>query len=252
MEFNKNKTLDNRYSRQVLFNYIGQKGQRSLSKSKITIIGCGGLGSVLANNFVRAGIGFLTIIDKDFLELNNLQRQMLFEEEDIGKSKAVLAKEKLIKINSDVKIEIFQDEINNKNINKYISNPDIIIDGTDNLKTRYIINDYSLVKKIPFIFGAVAASYGMVYTSIPDKKRPCLRCIFAENEFAETEALTSKNAGILNTIVNVVASIQTTEALKILTDNLIFLTKGLIYIDLWDLSLEIINIKKNDKCICSK
>ena len=247
--------LEDRYSRQILFSPIGREGQKEISNSKIVIIGCGGLGSVLSSNMVRAGVGFLRIIDKDRLELSNLQRQVLFNEDDVkkGRPKVIAAKEKLERINSNVEVEAISDEINNKNIEKYINDADIVLDGTDNFPTRFLINKACIKNKIPWIYGAVAASYGMVYDIVPDRKI-CLRCIFKETPPPEITP-NCNTVGIINSAVNVIASLQTTEALKILTGNFDSLANGLINIDIWDLSLEIIDIKKdkNYKCpVCDE
>jgi len=233
-----------RYSRQILFSPIGNRGQNKLSESKVSIIGCGGLGSNISNNLVRAGIGFIRIIDKDKIELSNLQRQQLFDEADIEKElpKTIAAKNKLALINSDVKIEAIVDEVNENNIKKYIEDVDLVLDGTDNFKIRFIINEACVKNNIPWIFGAVAASSGMVCNIIPGSGF-CLKSIFKELP-ANFEGLNSSNAGILNSAVNIISSIQTTEAIKILIGDLDSLIKGLIIIDIWNLSLDIIEIKK--------
>jgi molybdopterin/thiamine biosynthesis adenylyltransferase len=160
---------DNRYSRQVLFEPVGIKGQGLLSNASVVIIGCGGLGSVLASNMVRAGIGKLRLIDKDTLELSNLQRQLLFDEEDVKSRspKVIAASKKLKKINSGVDIEALYEKVDKNNINQFIDGFDVILDGTDNFYTRYIINKASVEDSIPFIYGAVAASFGMVYNVMP-------------------------------------------------------------------------------------
>ncbi|MBM3712580.1 MAG: thiazole biosynthesis adenylyltransferase ThiF, partial [Actinobacteria bacterium] len=157
-----------RYSRQILFSQIQKQGQKKLSESKVTIIGCGGLGSNTANNLVRAGVGFIRIIDKDKIELSNLQRQQLFDEEDIKKElpKVIAAKNKLNLINPDIEIDAVAGSVNKKNIKKYIKDVDLVLDGTDNFITRFIINNACVENNIPWIFGAVAASYGMVCSII--------------------------------------------------------------------------------------
>jgi molybdopterin/thiamine biosynthesis adenylyltransferase len=243
-------SLSDRYSRQVLFAPIGIKGQEMLAKSKIAIIGCGGLGSVLSSNMTRAGAGTLRIIDKDRLELSNLQRQLLFDEIDVRKKtpKVEAARNKLIKINSDIQIEAIFDEVDENNISDLIDGFDLVLDGTDNFKTRLVINRASVDSAVPFIYGAVAASFGMIYNVIPGSG-VCLRCLFREEPGGEN-ALNCNTVGIINTAVNIIASIQSTEALKLLTGNRDAMIKGLINIDIWDLSLDIIEIKKDSEYIC--
>lgn len=239
-----NSRYNERYSRQILFSPLGRQGQKKLSKSSIAIIGCGGLGSNTANNLVRAGIGFVKIIDKDKIELSNLQRQQLFDEVDIKKElpKAVAAKNRLSLINSDIKIEAIVDDVNKENIKKYIQDVDLVLDGTDNFDTRFLIDKACVKNNIPWIFGAVAASIGMVCNIIPGSGY-CLRSIF-KGLPTNFGGPSSSNVGILNSAVNIISSIQTTEAIKILVGDLNSLIKGLIIIDIWDLSLDIIEIKK--------
>lgn len=239
-----------RYSRQLLFSPIGEDGQEKLKKARAAIIGCGGLGSVLANNLARAGIGFLRIVDKDRLEISNLQRQVLFDEKDVKRKlpKAVAAKLHLSHINSEVDVEALVEEVNPENIEKLIYDVDLVLDGTDNFETRFIINDACVKKKVPWIYGSVAASYGMVLNIVPGR-RICLRCVFREVPPQEG-TLTCNTVGIINSAVNVIASIQTTEALKILTGNIDFLARGLISVDLWNLSLEVLDIRKDSNFEC--
>jgi molybdopterin/thiamine biosynthesis adenylyltransferase len=231
-----------RYSRQILFSQIGEKGQKKLFKSRVLIIGCGGLGTNIVNNLVRSGIGFIRIIDKDKIELSNLQRQQLFDEEDVKKGlpKAIVAKNKLNLINSDVKIEAIVDEVNEKNIEEYIQEVDLVFDGTDNFNTRFLIDKYCVKNHTPWIFGAVAANYGMVFNIIPSSGFN-FKSIFGKLP-PDFEGLSSNNVGILNSAVNIVSSIQTTEGIKILTGDLDSLIKGLIFVDVWDLSIDIIKI----------
>lgn len=241
-----------RYSRQMVFSPIGENGQKKLINSKVTIIGCGGLGSNIINNLARSGVGFIRIIDKDKVELSNLQRQLLFDEKDVELKtpKVVAAREKLGLINSSVEIEAVVDEVNKKNIQKYIEKTDLVLDGTDNFDIRYLINETCIKNNIPWIYGSVAASYGIVCNILPESEY-CLRCIFKELPTNYIGA-SAGNAGILNSVVSVVASLQTTEALKLLTGNSSSMIKGLIVLDVWELSLEIVEIEKNSKCLaCS-
>lgn len=245
--------MKNRYLRQIAFLPIGKEGQKKLSASRITIIGIGGLGSVIASSLARAGVGFLRIIDNDFPDITNLHRQTLFDEEDliIKKSKPAIAKEKLKKINQGVLVEDIYATIDENNINGIIKDSDIVLDGTDNFESKFLINKACINSRIPWIFGSAAASNGMISSIIPGKT-PCLNCIFPgipDDKFN----LTAMNSGVLNTIVNIVASIQTTEALKYLTGNYGAMLKGLLLLDIWNFSIDIIsNWNKNINCqICN-
>ncbi len=235
-----------RYDRQVLFYPIGKAGQDRLAAGSVTIIGCGGLGSVSASNLARVGIGSLRLVDRDEVDFSNLGRQVLYDEADARQSrpKALAAKQKLSLINSGISVEAFNEEINPVNIGKFIEGADLVIDGSDNLQTRFIINEACVNKKIPWIYGSVAASYGMAASIIPGKT-PCFSCIFGPsatkyNIYSESSA----NAGILNTAVNVIASVQCTEAIKYLTGNIDAVIRGLIIFDIWELSLEIVSTEE--------
>ena len=235
-----NYTKNMRYERQVMFNKIGKEKQKLIEDSTITIIGLGALGSVISEMLVRSGVKNLIIIDRDIIELTNLQRQSLYCEEDIGKLKALVAKEKLEKINSEVKIKSYSEDLDYNNIE--IIKSDLILDCTDNLDTRFLINDYSKSKKIPWIYAAVIGGKGMVLPV--NINNPCFSCIFKETDqiigTCETE-------GILNSTVHAIAGIQFNEAIKILTKNK-KTSVQLIYFNLWDLELKKINVNKNDKC----
>jgi molybdopterin-synthase adenylyltransferase len=244
-----------RYSRQELFAPIGSIGQKKLAKSRITIIGAGGLGSVIANSLARAGVGFVRIADNDKLDITNLQRQILYDEEDLQKNtcKIKIAADKLKKINSEVTVEALDIRVEKSNIGAIIEDADIVMDGTDNFETRFIINQACIQKGIPWIFGSVAASYGMVFNIMP-KKSPCFNCLFGSLP-ENFEGQNSGNVGILNTAVNVIASIQATEALKYLTGNTDAMLKDLMVIDLWNFSIDLIAVDKRpaEKCaVCGR
>jgi molybdopterin-synthase adenylyltransferase len=240
-----NLKYSERYSRQILFSSIGEAGQKKLQKGKAAVIGCGGLGSNITNNLARAGVGFIRIIDKDIVELSNLQRQLLFDEKDVDKKvqKAIAAKHKLNLVNSDIVIEAIVDEVNINNIGIFLKGVDLILDGTDNFETRFLINEECVKNKIPWIYGSVAASSGMVCSIVPESGY-CLKCIFKDLP-ANFIGASSGNVGILGSAVSAIASIQATEALKILAGNISAITKGLIILDIWDLSLDIIEIEKD-------
>ncbi len=227
-----------RYSRQVLFPGIGEEGQRKLRQSRVLLVGCGALGSNIANTMVRAGVGKITIVDRDFLELNNLQRQLLFDEEDVAKSlpKAVAAAEKLRRINSEVEIVPIVADVNPSNIEQLVRDADVVLDGTDNFEVRYLINDTCVELGKPWVYGGVLASYGVSMTIIPHET-PCLRCIFLESPPPGTTP-TCDTAGVLASIVSLVASIECTEAMKLLVGATDRINRGMIWVDLWDNSFE--------------
>jgi len=229
---NNQNPLD-RYSRQILFSPIGEAGQKRLTESKVALIGCGALGAYLAEMIVRAGIGHITIVDRDFIELNNLQRQTLFDEEDIAKNlpKAEAAARKLRRINSQVEITPFVADANHESIEHFISGANLILDGADNLQARFLINDVAIKNDVPWIYGACLAASGMALVILPEG-RPCLRCMF-DSPPAPGEMETCETAGILAPTVARVAAFQTAEALKILTGNLENLNRNFYTFDLW-------------------
>src|SRR6516225_8393020 len=220
-----------RYSRQMRFGGILEKGQRKLLESRVTLCGCGALGTVIANAMVRAGVGFVRIIDRDFIESHNLQRQVLFDENDIAANlpKAEAAARKLRVVNSTVTIEPVVTDIDRTNILQLSQDADVILDGTDNFEIRYLINDVSIKLGKPWVYGGSIGSHGQTMTIIPGET-PCLRCVF-EAATAPGEGGTCETAGVLGPIVNVVASLQATEALKILTGNLGAVNRELTYVD---------------------
>ena len=244
-----------RYIRQEIFREIGKKGQQRLGKSAVAIVGLGALGSVSAELLARAGIGKLLLIDRDIVELSNLQRQNLFEENDVGKPKALAAREHLKKINNEVEFDVFADDLTHENIyriipindlknNQKIKNADVILDCTDNLETRFLINDFSIKNKIPFIYSSAVGSKGYVFNIIPDKTA-CLRCFLKEAIPLDT----CETAGVLNTITNAISSIQVNEAIKIIL-NKNNIEKNLLFFDIWKNELLKINVNKNKNCIC--
>src|SRR5436309_15024394 len=223
-----------RYSRQMRFFGIGEEGQRRLLKSKVTLCGCGALGTVLANALVRAGVGRLRLIDRDFIETSNLQRQVLFDEHDVAEHlpKAGAATRKLGAINSSVHVEPVVTDIDRTNILDLVKDADLILDGTDNFEIRYLINDAAVKFDKPWVYGGCIGSHGQTMTILPGQT-PCLRCVF-EAAPAPGEAGTCETAGVLGPIVNLIASLQATEALKILTGRLDRVNRDLLYFDVWD------------------
>jgi molybdopterin/thiamine biosynthesis adenylyltransferase len=207
--------FEERYSRQILFRGIGAEGQRHLAGGRVAIVGCGATGSALASLLGRAGVGTLRIIDRDYVEASNLQRQSLFEERDAAESlpKAVAAARKIAAFNSEIVVEARVADVVPGTIEVLLEGVDVILDGTDNFETRYLLNDYAVKNSLPWIYSAAVGSYGVTLNVLPGKTA-CLACIFPETPKGMVE--TCETSGILNTAVNLVASIAATEAVKLL------------------------------------
>ncbi len=233
-----------RYARQVRYAPLGEEGQRRLLASRALICGCGALGSVIANTLVRAGVGHVRIVDRDFLELNNLQRQVLFDEEDLRADlpKAVAAANKLRKINSAVEIEPLVVDLDHTNIESLCAGVDCIVDGTDNFETRFLINDAALKLGIPWVYGGCLGAEGQTMTIVPGDT-PCLRCLLAEPPDAGTSP-TCDTAGILAPIINVIASIEAMETIKILSGHREQIQHALLVFDLWENQLRQVKLDK--------
>ncbi len=225
--------MNERYSRQILFPEINQDGQEKLLNSRVLLIGCGALGAAHAETLTRAGVGFIRIIDRDFVEFSNLQRQSLFSESDAKEKlpKAVAAKNRLAEINTEIEVEAIVADVNHSNIESLIKDCDLILDGTDNFQTRYLVNDACIKQSKIWIYGAAVSSYGVTMTIQPNRT-PCLRCIFEEMPGAGS-APTCDTAGVIQPIINSISAVQTTEAIKILTGNFDSLHKSLMQIDIW-------------------
>jgi molybdopterin-synthase adenylyltransferase len=244
-----------RYNRQMLWSPIGIEGQKKLRASNVLLVGCGALGTVLANLLARGGVGHITIVDRDYIEVTNLQRQVLFDHDDIEQNlpKAVAAQKKLARINPDVTVEAVVVDINHTNIEQYAAGKDLLLDGTDNFETRFLINDVSVKHKVPWIYGAVISAMGLAMTILPEET-PCLRCIF---ESAPPPGMnpTCDTAGVLGPTVSVVASWQALEAMKLLTGNTKDLSRCLFSFDMWDNRWQQLNIAKAREmsdCPCCK
>jgi molybdopterin-synthase adenylyltransferase len=207
--------FEERYSRQILFRGIGAEGQRRLAVGRIAIVGCGATGSALASLLARAGVGTLRIIDRDYVEPSNLQRQSLFDENDAAESlpKAVAATRKISSFNSDISVEAKVEDLVPQNIEALLEGVDVIVDGTDNFETRYLLNDFAVNKSRPWIYAAAVGSYAVSLNVIPGMTS-CLACIFPDSPRGMVE--TCETSGILNTAVNLVASVAATEAIKML------------------------------------
>lgn len=236
----------NRYSRHILLGEIGQSGQKRLGNSACAVVGCGALGSTIADHLSRAGVGKLRIIDRDIVELDNLQRQILFDEKDVGEPKAQVAKEKLNRVNSEIEIESHVKDLNPSNAESLLKDMDIVLDGTDNMEARYLVNDVCVRNDIPWIYGGAVSTYGMTMNIIP-KKTACLVCAFPYMPRAGSLP-TCDTVGVLNTVPGIIASIQATEALKILLKDE-YRTELVVY-DVWNSDFKQIKIKRNVSCEC--
>jgi adenylyltransferase/sulfurtransferase len=227
------KSQDDRYSRQVLFDGIGVEGQSRLLSSRVLIVGCGALGSAQAEALARAGVGRLRIADRDFVESSNLQRQTMFTEFDASERlpKAIACAQHVREINSEVTVDAEIVDVNHSNIERLISGCDLVLDGTDNFSTRYLINDACVKHNVKWIYGAAVGSYGVTMTIQP-YQGPCLRCIFPEAPPAAS-APTCDTTGVIMPIISVVAAVQVTEALKLLTGHPETLHKSLMQFDVW-------------------
>lgn len=233
-----------RYSRQLVLKEIGREGQRRLGKARVSVIGAGALGSVSANLLVRAGVGTVRVIDRDFVEMDNLQRQVLYDEKDVAENlpKAVAAQRKLQKINSEIKIEAEVADINSGSIKRLLEKSDVIIDGTDNFETRFLINDYSLQSKIPWIYGGAVRTEGMSYVILPGDG-PCLRCLFGSAPDPGA-AQTCDQVGILAPMAHLISSFQAIEAIKILAGHMEAVDRELWKVDLWSRQFKAISVEK--------
>jgi len=224
--------LEERYSRQILFRGIGAEGQRKLAAAQVAIVGCGATGSALAGLLARAGVGTLRIIDRDYVEPSNLQRQSLFDEADAADSlpKAIAAARKIGSFNSQVKVDPRVEDVVPANVEALLEGMDLILDGTDNFETRYLINDYAVSRSLPWVYCAAVGSYAVTLNVLPGQTA-CLACIFPDSPHGMVE--TCETAGILNSAVNLAASIAATEALKLLVGRTDHLRRSLLSFDLW-------------------
>lgn len=233
-----------RYARQEALEHIKKEGQKMISESSIIVVGVGALGSVAAELLARAGIGNLRLIDRDVVELHNLQRQSLYTEEDIDKPKALRAQKRLQEINSEITIEAHTDDLTTENIHELFGNTDLVLDGTDNLATRFLINDYACKYNVPWIYAAAVKDTGYVLPIKP--KAFCFRCVFKEAKQLET----CDTVGVLNTITHMIAAIQVTEALKILLEG--NETPELTKVNIWKNEMQRYSIQKNASCLTCK
>ena len=224
---------DERYSRQVLFDGIGEKGQALLENSSVVIIGCGALGAIQAETLARAGVGKLVLVDRDFVEHSNLQRQVMFDEQDAvdGLPKAVAAARRIARLNSAIHATPLVVDVNFENVEEIIADADIVLDGTDNFETRFLVNDACIKSGVPWVYGAAVGSYGLTMTIVPGQT-PCLRCVL-EQAPEPGSGPTCDTAGVIMPIISIIGSIQATEALKLLTGQTDKLHGSLIRVDVW-------------------
>jgi len=260
-----------RYHRQMLLPGFGEEGQRRLLDSTALIMGCGALGSVAADMLARAGVGHLRIVDRDFIEITNLQRQVLFDEQDVADAipKAEAAKRKIARSNSQVEVTPIVDDLNHSNIERYAEGVDILVDGLDNFETRYLANDCAVKHGIPYVYGGAVSTVGMAYAMLPhtldgeawwektsdgDFATPCFRCIFEEAP-PPGQNPTCDTVGVLGPVVSIIANFQVAEALKILTRNLAVLSPTILNIDLWSntiTQLKVARAWEDGECPCCK
>jgi adenylyltransferase/sulfurtransferase len=251
-----NEQATSRYDRQMRFAPLGDAGQRRLGEGRALVCGCGALGSVIAETLVRSGVGFTRIVDRDFLELNNLQRQVLYDEKDVaaGLPKAVAAANKLRQINSEVVVEPVVADLTHNNIAALADDVDVIVDGTDNFATRFLINDFAVKHGKPWIYGGCIGAEGQSMTILPGETA-CLACLMADLPPPGTTP-TCDTAGILAPIVNVVASIEAAEALKILSGNVAATSRRLTIVDLWDCQMRRVDLSQlrasGDCVVCQR
>ncbi|RFB54004.1 thiazole biosynthesis adenylyltransferase ThiF [Bacillus thuringiensis] len=234
--------MNNRYSRQELFSPIGEEGQQKIREKHVLIIGAGALGSANAEMFVRAGVGTVTIVDRDYVDWSNLQRQQLYAESDVENNlpKAVAAKKRLEEINSEVRVEALVQDVTAEELEELVTNVNVMIDATDNFETRFIVNDIAQKYSIPWIYGACVGSYGLSYTILPSKT-PCLSCLLQSIPLGRA---TCDTAGIISPAVSLVVSHQVTEALKLLVEDYESLRDGLVSFDMWKNEYSCMNVQK--------
>jgi molybdopterin/thiamine biosynthesis adenylyltransferase len=225
-------TSEERYSRQILFAGIGQEGQRRLLESAIVLVGCGATGSALLGLLARAGVGRIRVVDRDYVEASNLQRQNLFDEQDAAESlpKAIAAARKVAAFNSGIAVEPQVADLRPENARELLAGAALILDGTDNFETRYLINDFAVEQRVPWIYTAAVGSYGVTLNVIPGETA-CLACVFPEPPRGTVE--TCDTAGILNSAVQAVASISATEAIKMLVGAKEQVRRTLLSLDVW-------------------
>jgi len=244
-----NKKLIERYSRQIVLKNVGPIGQKKIIKSKVLVVGAGGLGCPVIDYLSRAGVGNIGIVDNDKVNISNIHRQSLYDSKDIGKFKVNAAKQKVKLINPQVKIKTFKIRIEEKNIEKIFKNYDFIIDGSDNFKTKFLLNKYSIKYKKILIVGAISKMDGHIFTfNFKNKNDPCLKC-FYQTEPSD-EILNCEFEGILGPVAGIVGNIQGIEVLKKILSLNKESNKKILILDLLNLNFRKAEFKKDRKCIC--
>ena len=247
-----NKNLIEQFSRQIVLKNIGTLGQKKILSGKALIIGAGGLGCPAAEFLTRAGIGKLGVIDYDKVSLSNLHRQSLYKKSDIGKSKALIIKKILNDINPNTKVQSYNIKLNNINFKKIINKYDYIVDGSDNFKTKFLLNDFCLKYKKFLVSGAISKFDGHIFSfDFKNKKTPCLRCFFQEKEPSD-DLLNCESEGILGTVAGIVGTIQANEILKKILNIGTSLNGYILILNLLDLNFRKVKINKNKTCVCNK
>ncbi len=250
MNLKLNKSQIERYSRQIILKNIGTIGQKKIIQAKVLVVGMGGLGCSVAEFLTRAGIGFLGIVDSDNVDLSNIHRQTLYNIEDLKKPKVTAALKKLNKINPKTKVFCYKTRLDKNNFRKIIKNYDYVIDGSDNFKTKFLINDFSLKSKKFLVTGAISKFDGHVFTfDFKNKKNPCLRCFYQEDEISD-EILNCEYEGILGTVAGIIGSIQANEILKQILNIGKNLNGSILILDLLNLNFRKVKLKKQKKCLC--
>lgn len=257
-----------RYHRQMLLPGLGEAGQRRLAQASVMIMGCGALGTVAADTLARAGVGHLVIVDRDFVETTNLQRQVLFDEDDVDNvmPKAQAAKRKLARINSTVEVTAVVDDLNASSIDRHAEGVQLLVDGLDNFETRYLANDYAVKHGLPYLYAGAVGTEGMAFTVLPrslggdspweagpdgDLATPCLRCLFGEAP-PPGQGATCDTVGVLGPVVAIIASFQAAEAIKLLAGRYGQLRRGLLTVDVWNNTLAQLDLDpgRDDECPC--
>ena len=246
-----NKNQLEKYSRQIILKNIGILGQKKISNSKVLIVGIGGLGCPVAEFLTRSGIKEIGIVDHDLVSLSNIHRQSLYDEKDLDKSKVKVAQKKLNQINSKTKVKTYNFKLDRKNFSKIIKNYDYIVDGTDNFKTKFLINDICIKYKKILVTGAISKFDGHIFSfNFKNKKNPCLRCFYQEETIAD-DVLNCEYEGILGTVAGIIGTMQANEILK----NILNIGKNLngliLIIDLLNINFRKVKINKRKKCICN-
>jgi adenylyltransferase/sulfurtransferase len=238
-----------RYSRQTRFTPLGPAGQQRLSQSRVAIVGCGALGAVQAASLARAGVGHLRLIDRDIVELSNLQRQFLFTESDAAaqRPKAAAAAHALAQANSQITLEPHVTDLNPANIEDLLEQVDLVLDATDNFETRYLVNDFCVERGIPWIYGAAVGAYGLAFPILPNHG-PCLRCVYPDPPSGTQP--TCETAGVLNTITSTIATWQSALATRLLTTGTASLPHTIATFDTWDFKTRQIPITRDPQCPC--